>query len=74
MQKLKAYYQVNQIRSQKAIERENLQDNFEKHIGNFLIKEDAIDAYNNTSIGVEVSKQILFIDEEKNICTEIKVN
>jgi hypothetical protein len=72
MQKLKAYYQVNKIRSQKAIEREKLEDNIEKHIGNFLIKQDAINVYNNTSIGVEVDKQLLFIDEEKNICKEIK--
>lgn len=72
MQKLKAYYQVNKIRSQKAVEREKLEDNIEKHIGNFLIKQDAIDAYNTTTIGVEVDKQLLFIDEEKNICKEIK--
>jgi hypothetical protein len=72
MQKLKAYYQVNKIRSQKAVEREKLEDNIEKHIGNFLIKQDAINVYNNTSIGVEVDKQLLFIDEEKNICKEIK--
>lgn len=72
MQKLKAYYQVNKIRSQKAVEREKLEDNIEKHIGNFFKKEDAINVYNNTSIGVEVDKQLLFIDEEKNICKEIK--
>lgn len=73
MKNLNSYYQVNQIRSQRAVEREGLEEKaIEKHIGNFATKEEAMEIYNATSTGMEVDKQLLFIDEEKNICDEIE--
>lgn len=73
MKNLNSYYQVNQIRSQRAVERECLEEKaMEKHIGNFPTKEEALEVYNATATGMEVDKQLLFIDEEKNICEEIE--
>lgn len=73
MQNLNSYYQVNQIRSQRAVEREKLDERtIEKHIGNYATKEEAMQVYNATTTGTEVDKQLLFVDEEKNICEEIE--
>lgn len=73
MKNLNSYYQVNQIRSQRAVEREGLEEKaIEKYIGNFSTKEEAMEVYNATATGMEVDKQLLYIDEEKNICEEIE--
>ena len=67
------FFQVNQIKSKRAVEREGLEvTNTEKHIGNFGTKEDALSAYELVPTGMEVEKQLLFIDEESNICQEIE--
>ena len=67
------FFQVNQINSKRAVEREGLEvTNTEKHIGNFGTKEDALSAYELVPTGMEVEKQLLFIDEESNICQEIE--
>jgi hypothetical protein len=69
----KNFYRVNQIRSQRAVEREGLEEKaIEKHIGDYATKEEAMEVYNATSTGMEIDKQLLFIDEEKNICEEIE--
>lgn len=73
MKNLNSYYQVNQIRSKRAVEREKLDERtIEKHIGNYATKEEAMIVYNDTDTGIEVDKQLLFVDEEKNICEEIE--
>lgn len=65
-------FRVNQIRSQRAVQREGLEEKaIEKHIGDFPTKEEAIDVYNSTATGMEVDKQLLFIDDENNICEEL---
>ena len=67
------FFQVNQIKSKRAVEREGLEvTNTEKHIGNFGTKEDALSAYELVPTGMEIEKQLLFIDEESNICQEIE--
>lgn len=73
MKNLNSYYQVNQIRSKRAVEREKLYERtIEKHIGNYATKEEAMEVYKATSTGMEVDKQLVFIDEEKSICEEIQ--
>lgn len=68
-----SYYRVNQIRSQRAVERENLQEKaIEKHIGDYATLEEATEVYNSTQIGAEVDKQLLFIDENNNIEKELE--
>lgn len=73
MKNLTAFYRVNQIRSERACIREGYEPKtIDKHIGDFETKEEAMEVYNSTGTGMEVDKQLLFIDEEKNICEEIE--
>lgn len=66
------FFRVNQIRSERACLRENLEPKaFEKHIGDFQTKEEAMAAYEATATGMEVDKIIFFIDEENNINEEV---
>ena len=66
-------YRVNKIRSERACEREKLEPKaFESHIGDYETLEEAKMAYENTSIGTETDKILLFIDEENNTENEIE--
>ncbi len=71
---MKTIYRVNQIRSQRATERENLEPRtIEKHVGDFDSMEDAQAAYNNTATGMEADKELLKIegDNEQVINTTL---
>lgn len=69
---MKIFFRVNQIRSERATTREKLDAHtIEAHIGDYATKEEAMEVYEATRTGMEVDKELLFIDEEKNICETI---
>lgn len=56
-------YQVNQIRSKRATEREKLEAHtIEKHIGDYATIEEAQGVYNETQTGMEVEKELINIE------------
>lgn len=62
---MKAIYRVNQIRSQRAVEREGLAERtIEKHIGDFETKEEAMEVYEATGTGMEVDKELVLITND----------
>lgn len=62
---MKAIYRVNQIRSQRAVEREGLDEHtIEKHIGDFETKEEAMEVYEATGTGMEVDKELVLITND----------
>jgi len=61
-------FRVNRIRSEMATTREKLDAHtIEAWVGDYVTKEEALEVYEATGTGVEVDKEMLFIDEEKNI-------
>lgn len=56
-------YRVNQIRSKRATERENLEVGIvEKVIGDFETLEEAKEVYSQTATGMEVDKEIFNLE------------
>ena len=56
-------YRVNQIRSKRATERENLEvGTVEKFIGDFETLEEAKEVYSQTATGMEVDKEIINLE------------
>lgn len=56
-------YRVNQIRSKRATERENLEvGTVEKVIGDFETLEEAKEVYSQTATGMEVDKEIINLE------------
>jgi len=56
-------YRVNQIRSKRATERENLEvGTVEKFIGDFETLEEAKEVYSQTATGMEVDKEIVNVE------------
>lgn len=56
-------YRVNQIRSKRATERENLEvGTVEKVIGDFETLEEAKEVYSQTATGMEVDKEIVNLE------------
>lgn len=56
-------YRVNQIRSKRATERENLEvGTVEKFIGDFETLEEAKEVYSQTATGMEVDKEIVNLE------------
>lgn len=63
-------YRVNQIRSNRAVQREKLDPRtIEKHVGDFETIEQALRAYDNTSTGMETGKEIVVIETDEVILT-----
>lgn len=63
-------YRVNLIRSERAITREKLEHPaIEKLIGDFETIEEAIIAYNDINIGMEVEKQLINLNTNEVIET-----
>jgi len=66
--KMKNIFRVNTISSERTTTREKLDAHtIEDHVGDYQTKEEAIEVYEATGTGMEVDKELLFIDEEKNI-------
>jgi len=66
--KMKNIFRVNTISSERATTREKLDAHtIEAHVGDYATREEAIEVYEATGTGMEVDKELLFIDEEKNI-------
>lgn len=56
-------FRVNQIRSKRATERENLEvGTVEKFIGDFETLEEAKEVYSQTATGMEVDKEIVNLE------------
>ena len=56
-------FRVNQIRSKRATERENLEvGTVEKFIGDFETLEEAKEVYSQTATGMEVDKEIINLE------------
>jgi len=71
MENQTAFYRVNELRSEMACTRENLEaKTISRHIGDFETKEEAMEVYNQIG-GMEVAAQLLFVDEANNIFDEI---
>ena len=65
------YYRVNELRSEMACTRENLEPkSINRHLGDFETMEEAVEVYNQIA-GIEVAAQLLFIDEANNVFDEI---
>lgn len=63
---MKTYYRVNQIRSQRAVEREKLEHpTLERHVGDYDTIEEAEQVYNQTNTGIETEKELLKVTEGK---------
>jgi len=61
--KMENVYRVNQIRSKRATERENLEvGTVEKVIGDFETLEEAKEVYSQTATGMEVDKEIINLE------------
>lgn len=72
MKNLTAFYRVNQIRSQRAVEREGLNEKeIEAVVGDYPTLKQAMKAYDATATSMEMDKQLLFIDEANLITREI---
>lgn len=72
MKNLTAFYRVNQIRSQRAVEREGLNGKeIEAVVGDYPTLKQAMKAYDATATSMEMDKQLLFIDEANMIEREI---
>ena len=72
MKNLTAFYRVNQIRSQRAVEREGLHEKeIEAIVGDYPTLKQAMQAYDATATSMEMDKQLLFIDEANMIEREI---
>jgi hypothetical protein len=72
MKNLTAFYRVNQIRSQRAVEREGLDEKeIEAVVGDYPTLKQAMKAYDATTTSMEMDKQLLFIDEANMVEREI---
>lgn len=73
MKTLNTFYRINLIRSKRACEREGIEPKMvDKHIGDFEDLSEAMQVYESLRIGMEVDKQLLYINEDDQICIELK--